>query len=128
MTAVHPGARSTRAADLVRKGGSLLASESGQLLASAEAVARGNVARPSDLPDFGQRPVQAVDDPVLSSPYEEPREHWIYTDGVPSKAPGRRPASYYYRTRPGRAEGRSSSSRRSSGTTLPLVNRAPRRR
>jgi len=36
----------------------------------------------------GQRPVQAVDDPVLSSPYEEPKEHWVYTDGVPARHRG----------------------------------------
>ncbi len=43
-------------------------------------------------------PVQAVDDPILSSPYVEPREHWLYEGGVPRRTPGRRKAGYYYKT------------------------------
>ena len=46
----------------------------------------------------GGVPVQAVDDPILSSPYEEPAEHWKYRDGIPSRHPGRRPASYWFTT------------------------------
>lgn len=44
-------------------------------------------------------PVQPVEDPILCSPYEKPDAHWLYDTrtGVPSKAPGRRPASYWYK-------------------------------
>lgn len=47
-----------------------------------------------------QVPIQPVDDPILCSPYEEPTEHWLYDreSGVPSRNPGRRPASYWYKT------------------------------
>ena len=41
-------------------------------------------------------PKQAVPDPILNRPYEEPAAHWIYTDGVPEVAKGRRPAGYWY--------------------------------
>jgi type III restriction enzyme len=43
-------------------------------------------------------PVQAAPDPILNNPYEEPSQHWSYTGGVPSKTPGRRPASYWFKT------------------------------
>ena len=45
-------------------------------------------------------PIQPVDDPILCSPYEEPDQHWLYDTrtGVPSKNPGRRPASYWYKS------------------------------
>jgi len=40
--------------------------------------------------------------PILSSPYEEPPEHWWIIEGQPiERRPGRRPAMYYYRE-PGR--------------------------
>ena len=42
------------------------------------------------------RPTQAVPEPILNSPYDEPARHWIYRGGVPEVANGRRPASYYY--------------------------------
>jgi type III restriction enzyme len=42
------------------------------------------------------RPTQAVPDPILNPPYEEPAKHWLYKDGVPEIAKGRRPAGYYY--------------------------------
>jgi len=39
-----------------------------------------------------------VPDPILNSPYEEPREHWWIREGEPAeRRPGRRPAMYYYR-------------------------------
>src|SRR3990172_11513325 len=54
------------------------------------------------MPTNGQQeiPIQPVDKPILCSPYEEPTEHWVYnsTTGEPSKTPGRRPASYWYKT------------------------------
>ena len=44
--------------------------------------------------------VQPVKDPILCSPYEEPELHWLYDTrtGIPSKNPGRRPASYWYKS------------------------------
>lgn len=39
-----------------------------------------------------------VSDPILSSPFEEPREHWWIVEGeVPERRPGRRFAHYFYR-------------------------------
>ncbi len=54
--------------------------------------------RPKDMeiPE-GQRPVQAVENPILSSPYAEPAQHWSYQSGVPFKMDGRRPASYWFK-------------------------------
>jgi len=53
-------------------------------------------------PQQGQRelPVQPVDKPILCSPYQEPAEYWVYDTqtGEANRAPGRRPAGYYYRT------------------------------
>jgi len=48
--------------------------------------------------EIGDVPVQAVPDPILCSPYEEPREHWLYESGVPKRTPERRTAGYYYKT------------------------------
>ena len=37
-------------------------------------------------------------EPILNSPFEEPREHWrIVEHEPPQRMPGRRPAMYYYR-------------------------------
>ena len=45
-------------------------------------------------------PIQPVERPILCSPYVEPREHWVYSteDGSATKQPGRRPASYWFKT------------------------------
>ena len=45
-------------------------------------------------------PIRPVDDPILCSPFDEPDQHWLYDTqtGIPSKAPGRRPASYWYKS------------------------------
>jgi type III restriction enzyme len=43
-------------------------------------------------------PTQAVENPILNSPYEEPRWHWTYIIGVPARHQGRRPASYWFKT------------------------------
>ncbi len=45
-------------------------------------------------------PIQPVENPILCSPYKEPAQHWLYDTktGVPSKTPGRRPASYWFKT------------------------------
>jgi type III restriction enzyme len=70
----------------------------------------------------GQLPVQAVDEPILSSPYDEPQQHWIYRDGIPERAGGRRPASYYATTRKvGAKQGELFAEE--TRDTLPLVNR-----
>ncbi|WP_216919715.1 BPTD_3080 family restriction endonuclease [Synechococcus sp. CCAP 1479/9] len=47
-----------------------------------------------------QIPIQPVENPILCSPYAEPEQHWLYDTktGIPSKAPGRRPASYWFKT------------------------------
>ena len=48
-----------------------------------------------------QIPIQPVEQPIICSPYEEPDCHWDYdkTDGSAKKAPGRRPAGYWYQTK-----------------------------
>ncbi len=39
-----------------------------------------------------------VPEPILNSPYDEPREHWILEEGkAAEKGQGRRPAEYFYR-------------------------------
>jgi type III restriction enzyme len=39
-----------------------------------------------------------VPQPILNSPFEEPREHWHIVEGEePEQRPGRRPAMYFYR-------------------------------
>lgn len=45
-------------------------------------------------------PVQPVEKPILCAPYQEPDQHWLYDTrtGIPSKIPGRRPASYWFKT------------------------------
>lgn len=47
-----------------------------------------------------QIPIQPVENPILCSPYKEPEQHWLYDTktGIPSKTPGRRPASYWFKT------------------------------
>ncbi|HEV2856596.1 MAG TPA: DEAD/DEAH box helicase family protein [Thermoanaerobaculia bacterium] len=64
-----------------------------------------------------------VSEPILCSPYEEPKEHWEIREGEPAiRQLGRRPAVYYYRppSRGGEAE-----TREGAGTAieLRLVNR-----
>jgi type III restriction enzyme len=39
-----------------------------------------------------------VTEPILSSPFEQPPEHWWIEEGkLPERKPGRRPAGYFYR-------------------------------
>ena len=39
-----------------------------------------------------------VEAPILNSPFQEPREHWLIVEGaVARRLPGRRPASYFFR-------------------------------
>lgn len=46
-------------------------------------------------------PIQAVEKPILCSPYEAPSVHWQYdrTTGEASKIAGRRPSRYWYKTK-----------------------------
>jgi len=53
----------------------------------------------SDAPPKGWKPTQAVEDPILNSPYEEPDAYWQYLDGLPTKMEGRRPARYYFKSK-----------------------------
>jgi type III restriction enzyme len=77
--------------------------------------------RQMDLPDDWV-PTQAVDDPILNSPYEEPTRHWIYTDGKPELMDGRRSASYYYSTRRTGAASGPTLFQEESRDDLPLIN------
>ena len=45
-------------------------------------------------------PIQPVERPILCSPYKDPDQHWKYDSatGAARKEPGRRPASYWYKT------------------------------
>lgn len=62
-------------------------------------MARPKKPKETEMPPEDWTPTQAVDDPILNNPYEEPKEHWFYKDGVPSRVPGRRPASYWFKTK-----------------------------
>jgi len=63
-----------------------------------------------------------VEQPILCSPFEEPKEHWRLVEGeTPRKIAGRRPARYFYRP-PSRGD----ADARPAGSTeieLKLVNR-----
>ena len=67
-------------------------------------------------------PTQAVADPVINSPYEEPTRHWSYQDGQPFQVPGRRPAMYWYRSKK-LAGGQADIFAEEQRDELPLVNR-----
>ena len=75
-----------------------------------------------EAPPADWLPTQAVDNPILSGPYDEPKEHWLYREGVPFKVPGRRPASYWFKTQKvgERQQGLFAEEDRDE---LPLVNR-----
>ena len=55
---------------------------------------------PSPTPGQQELPIQPVEEPILSSPYEEPQEHWVYdmNTGEATRMSGRRPASYWFKT------------------------------
>lgn len=40
-----------------------------------------------------------VDNPILNSPFEEPKSYWAYEEGQPVLKEGRRPAGYYLKAR-----------------------------
>jgi len=39
----------------------------------------------------------AVDQPIVNNPFAEPTCHWVYQEGEPHLAPGRRAAGFYFR-------------------------------
>jgi type III restriction enzyme len=53
-----------------------------------------NLANPSQLP------IQSVEQPILFSPYAEPKEHWVYTTSTSEvqHMHGNRPKSYLIKT------------------------------
>ncbi len=70
-------------------------------------------------------PIQPVENPILCSPYEEPDQHWLYDTrtGIPSRTPGRRPASYWFKSeRSGTAQQQMSFMAEEERDDLPLVN------
>ena len=72
-----------------------------------------------------QIPIQPVENPILCSPYKEPDQHWLYDTitGVPTRIPGRREASYWFKTeRTGTAQQRLGFIAEEERDDLPLVN------
>jgi type III restriction enzyme len=72
-----------------------------------------------------QLPIQPVENPILCSPYKAPHQHWLYNTqtGIPSKEPGRRPASYWFKSeRTGTAQQQMSFITEEQREDLPLVN------
>jgi type III restriction enzyme len=72
----------------------------------------------------GERiPIQPVENPILCSPYAEPTEYWLYDTrtGIPSRCPGRRSASYWYKTER-TSTGQQSLFAEEERDDLPLVN------
>ncbi len=50
-------------------------------------------------PNQQQLPIQALNKPIICSPYEEPDKYWFYDkEGNATQVPSRRPASYWYKT------------------------------
>lgn len=70
-------------------------------------------------------PIQPVNKPILCNPYEEPTAHWVYDSitGAASEMPGRRPASYWYKSqRTGSAQLTLTGLAEEERDDLPLVN------
>lgn len=64
-----------------------------------------------------------VPEPILNSPFEEPREHWLIVEGEePRRVVGRRPAMYYYRD-PKAAPDKYDGAAAGTAIELKLVNR-----
>jgi type III restriction enzyme len=64
-----------------------------------------------------------VPEPILNSPFEEPKEHWLIVEGEePQRIAGRRPAMYYYRD-PKTAPDRHNGDGAGIAIELRLVNR-----
>ncbi len=76
-------------------------------------------------PEPSEIPIQPVDQPILCNPFEEPSAHWVYDTGTgaASRMPGRRPASYWYKTeRTGSAQTEMAFMAEEERDDLPLVN------
>jgi type III restriction enzyme len=55
--------------------------------------------------------INAVENPIINSPYDAPKHYWLIREGVPpEKKEGRRPASYFFRVPEHAARGRRSGS------------------
>ena len=69
--------------------------------------------------------MQPVEKPILCKPYEEPTEYWLYGQetGEPSKAPGRRPAAYWFKTERSISEQQVQLFAEENREELPHVNR-----
>lgn len=76
----------------------------------------------AERPAADWAPTHAVEDPIINKPFDEPTAHWVYRDGVPSKSPGRRPASYWFKTKR-TGDKRLELFAEEESDTLPLVNR-----
>ena len=81
--------------------------------------------RSSSTLETGQIPMQPVEKPILCKPYEEPTEYWLYGQetGEPSKAPGRRPAAYWFKTERSISEQQVQLFAEENREELPHVNR-----
>ncbi len=70
------------------------------------------------------QPVQAVERPILCSPYDVPTEHWYYPPKEKAKVmPGRRPASYFFTTDKGGGTAQLDVFAEENRAGLALVNR-----
>src|SRR5581483_4992211 len=79
-------------------------------------AARRPIARRAGMSSF------EVEQPILNSPFDEPREHWLIEEGKPpTRAPGRRRAGYFYRD-PGGPEPDPGQAVRGQWQELELVN------
>lgn len=74
-----------------------------------------------EIPPEDWTPTQAVEDPIINSPYEEPKHYWFYRDGVPVKMGGRRSASYFYKTKQ-TGQAQLSLIKEENQDDLPLIN------
>jgi type III restriction enzyme len=55
--------------------------------------------------------INAVENPIINSPFEAPKHYWLIREGVPpEKKEGRRPASYFFRVPEHAARGKRSGS------------------
>lgn len=80
--------------------------------------------RPSEeIPPEDWTPTQAVDNPIINSPYAEPTSYWLYKSGIPNQIPGRRPARYYFKEeRVGAASAEMELFKEENEEDLPLIN------
>ena len=85
-------------------------------------MARASRYTQDEPPPEDWTPTQAVADPIINNPYEEPAQHWSYQKGQPFQVPGRRPAMYWYKSRRV-AGGQAEIFAEEERDELPLVNR-----